>query len=424
MFNYARSDTHFLLFIYDQMKNELIDSSSEENNLIDAVLAKSKEEALRKYERSIYDAERGLGSNGWFNMIVRTPAIFTKQQFAVLRATHKWRDDVARKHDENVNTVMQKGAVYKIAMEMPVDIPKLLSCSHPVSAFLREHAQELVEVIKQAIATGDSGPEVKDLLKENHVDQRPISKPTGANGGASQPLPVFSVGPISVPARSTQSTFWGPTISNGEGSSIHSTGTFQSDLRLAVPLPPLTAEVFSSTNHASIEMTRAVSEPGSRAEHKYVKERKPVDDEIFTIREIAGARKRARTGQEDYSEQVPMQIPGLPPIPPYSEGNGTADELKLETSSTKLTRAERKALKRARKAQEASNTAGIAGDETQPEEAFDYTKAPSVLHAKPSQKDRASQKKPFDPYSKSLNAPKGMRKLDKEIAGKSYTFKN
>lgn len=45
MFNYARSDTHFLLFIYDHLRNELVEKSgfsSGEGGLIAQVLEKSK----------------------------------------------------------------------------------------------------------------------------------------------------------------------------------------------------------------------------------------------------------------------------------------------------------------------------------------------------------------------------------------------
>lgn len=38
---YAREDTHYLLYIYDRMRNELIERGNEQKNLIHSVMQKS-----------------------------------------------------------------------------------------------------------------------------------------------------------------------------------------------------------------------------------------------------------------------------------------------------------------------------------------------------------------------------------------------
>lgn len=48
---YARDDTHYLLYIHDRMKKDLIARSSGSNNLIVAVLNRSKDICLKKYEK-------------------------------------------------------------------------------------------------------------------------------------------------------------------------------------------------------------------------------------------------------------------------------------------------------------------------------------------------------------------------------------
>jgi len=42
MINYARQDTHFLLYLYDVMKNQLIDSGNQFSNLLISVFDQSK----------------------------------------------------------------------------------------------------------------------------------------------------------------------------------------------------------------------------------------------------------------------------------------------------------------------------------------------------------------------------------------------
>ena len=61
------------------------------------------------------------------------------------------------------------------------------------------------------------------------------------------------------------------------------------------------------------------------------------------------------------------------------------------------------------------------------EEAFDYASAPSILNPprKTIQELKAERKasKVKDPYKKSMDAPKGQARAQKERAGKTMTFK-
>ena len=41
LIKYAREDTHYLLYIYDKMRNELIERGNEQNNLLHSVIQKS-----------------------------------------------------------------------------------------------------------------------------------------------------------------------------------------------------------------------------------------------------------------------------------------------------------------------------------------------------------------------------------------------
>jgi exosome complex exonuclease RRP6 len=47
MLHYARQDTHFLLYIYDKMKNQLIDAGNETKNLLRSVFEGSKVVCLK-----------------------------------------------------------------------------------------------------------------------------------------------------------------------------------------------------------------------------------------------------------------------------------------------------------------------------------------------------------------------------------------
>jgi len=122
MLKYARADTHFLLHVYDNLRNALLDravsrsaspTTSRANSPIapDAfvreVLSRSEETALRVYSLEFYDVAGGAGTNGWDTLARRwnKPTLgiegIPSVQREVFLAVHLWRDRVARKEDES-----------------------------------------------------------------------------------------------------------------------------------------------------------------------------------------------------------------------------------------------------------------------------------------------------------------------------------
>ncbi|MCJ1437193.1 Exosome component 10 [Xylographa pallens] len=439
MFDYARSDTHFLLNVYDHMRNELIDSSEtlyESRNLIDAVLEDSKIVALRKYEREPYDTKRGMGSTGWYTMLNRTPALFNREQFSVFRAVHCWRDEIARRYDESLNFIMPKNVIYNIAREMPVELPALLACSHPISRPMHEHITELLAVVRDAKAHGPLGPDMKEFMKaqaasfESIQEKEFSTKPQpSTKSRLSQIVPSFSIGQTLTAIRSQSSMFWGPTVDDEPEHVVpEQLAQQQPEISLALPLPPLTADIFSMpTPDNQVGIKTPSRDPGSRAEHKFVKERPVPQDNVFVIKELGGLRKRKATELNDTPDPSSKSTPSN--VPETADHGDDETEITPtsvgEQADLHAARKAQKKLERAQRKQEKAHARQIGnGNANEAEEPFDYANAPSVLHAKPNKNDRGDTRSSFDPYSKSLNAPKGMRKSKKEIAGKSFTFKS
>jgi len=445
MFNYARSDTHFLLYVYDILRNELLeksDASSPDGNLINQVLVKSKGETLQRYERPFYDAQRGMGSGGWFNLLKWTPALFSREQFAVFRAVHQWRDVVARNEDESVNVIMSKPAIFNVAREMPTDVAALYGCSHPISPPVRARAAELLELVRKARADGATGPDLRETMQAidpYHQTAEKAAVPTAQTSliVAERLLPPALVSHDNMPSRSVSSLFWGPTI-QGHSSQRHLTQAQKpsESLRLALPLPQLTAEVYANqdtgfntaANHGQVD-------PGARAEHAYVKDRKPQEQDVFIVKNSGGPKKRKASPIDEPPEPVSPNGLTATEVNGHQVGheemeislNGTSEEQAAREKSER--KAERKAQKKAekqrRKFEEQQRVNGHTKGEVEvDDEPFDYENAPSVLHAKKGENAAAGSQKIFDPYSKSLNAPKGMRRAQKPTAGKSSTFRS
>jgi exosome complex exonuclease RRP6 len=113
MLYYARSDTHYLLFIYDSLRNALLDASQGKPDSMRAVLRFSEETALDVYEKELYDFESGMGPNGWMSMARKwmgTKLAGTTK--AVFLAVHQWRDQLAREHDESQRYVLSYSFIF------------------------------------------------------------------------------------------------------------------------------------------------------------------------------------------------------------------------------------------------------------------------------------------------------------------------
>jgi len=437
MLDYARSDTHYLLYVYDNLRNDLIEKSGAlrgENHLVDIVLRKSKEEALQRFEWPFYDPVGGLGSNGWYRLLDRTPALFSKEQFAVFKAVHQWRDAIAREEDESLHHVMPKHVMFNIATSMPMDMPSLLGVSHPISRPMRSRAGQLLETVRKVKEAGVDGPEMIDVLlaPETRVEDRLIIGPSSNTQDTSVHVDPDAVARMpenasgELPYRSNSTRLWGSIFGSSLWHAPTSTATTIEGHRFAIPLPQLTAEVFHHGNNRVENANETLDDiRGAPAEHQYQKAnetKKPSDDGIFVIKEMGGSRKRRLSDTEDRAHTAALQA---------DDGAGEQTEIRLEDDEAQeraRRRARRKAQKKLKKEHAqglngASTSQGVVRDDSQPAEPFDYANAESVLHAKRDVNDRgAPKRKVFDPYAKSMDAPKGMRKAKREIAGKSFTF--
>ncbi|KAK4032753.1 ribonuclease H-like domain-containing protein [Parachaetomium inaequale] len=170
MFYYARSDTHFLLYIYDMLRNELVELAAQDSpdgNPIDRVIQKSKEVSLQRYEHPFCDSETGAGNRGWYNTLIKSPTLYNGEQFAVYKAVHKWRDDVARQEDESSGYIMTQQVLSDIARIMPTDMKALWSLLESNARRLKARLGELFEVIQAARARGANGPTMLEFFRQS-----------------------------------------------------------------------------------------------------------------------------------------------------------------------------------------------------------------------------------------------------------------
>lgn len=150
MLKYARSDTHYLLYIYDCVRNELIGRSVANYNLLRAALQRSNALAATKYEKIVYDAETGSGPFGWKGLLIKWKHPMTEQQLAVYKAIHQWRDVIARQEDESTNYVLPNHMLFALVERMPTESASVIGCCNPCPPLVRMNAQAIGLLVQRA----------------------------------------------------------------------------------------------------------------------------------------------------------------------------------------------------------------------------------------------------------------------------------
>jgi len=442
--HYARCDTHFLLYVYDVLRNELVEKSDRndpEFNFIERVLEKSKETALQHYSNPYFHPEQGWGKGGWFNPLTKSNAAYDGQQFAVFKALYKWRDDLARLKDESTMFIMSPAVVADLAQYMPTDKKALWALLGNHARNLKGHLDDLFDVIQLARASGLTGPTALQFLREARA----------ANEGLieNQATPVVEADaaiPDASELRSKRSQLWGnmpmSTIWDESAKPVRSDEkevivfTYPQPLhaQFGTPQEQLVAESPSGDRQAANEPETLVDQEFTlKTGRKPKVDREELDsasdaEDMDVDEEVKPTLDPGRSQPADAAEFVTVED---------ADGSLDSDESDEETAETRSMskkerskakkREKKEAKKQARAEKEVAKKSKQEEDGAdEDEEAFDYSKAASVLHAsKPNGGGRDSRgEKPFNPYSKkSGDAPKGARKLGHVKSGKTATFK-
>ena len=427
MIDYARSDTHYLLYIYDNLRNMLLEASSPDSNLVNHVCAESKKEALQRYERPIYDEETGLGSNGWYNAVMRRSLRFDAPQFAVYRALHQWRDHLAREQDEGVPSIMTAAQLFAISEAMPMSVPSLMGSVRPITKAISDNARQLVEIIKKAKDAGATGPSVGEILKRCAVkaDANGIHRPNFSRAprstqntgiGATVNMLLEEKQHKYVVKRSQGSTLWGSVLSATTTAEPPLPGVAIDALRMVLPLP--TKQDLSFVDVASaapLEPVSYVAKPELPAING-TSITPELKDDVFVVRDLPRQQKRNADQSVDTDE--------VPSVGPLRIDNSTSSPLTAAQIDAEIM-VQQKSERRRLKEEQRASAKQAKEDALNAVVPFDYGTAESVLHPKPEKhdKDGKSKKRPFDPNQKALNTSTGLKRARKEQSGKSFTFK-
>lgn len=456
MLEYARSDTHYLLYIYDRVRNDLIegsDRSDPEKDLIGKALQKSRELSLYRHENVQADPETGAGARGWYGYIMNHAHIaLDSEQFTAFKALWNWRDRTARAEDENPMFILTPQKLHEIARAKAPDA-KALHSLLPFGSLAKARVNDIWEAMQAARAKG--GPSLLQFLSslspgtlEAHSSSR-RSRATVAAPEAGLVVSVERMGKSQLFGEMPISSRW-----EGSGDSVEERDDY-------VPFPWQRFVEQVAGEEATIEEEAAAQEAPNGAEVEAAKANGAAEaddsEEEFTLKK---GRKRksdaveeedddetSSSGEDEESEQdegekvaasgiINMSDDDEPTYRPPGAGRKARPRKKKKDAQAiqkeKAMREEAKKARRTRKLEKRAKTQQEQEKKKKFEAVpFDYSQAASVVNAKREQQQQQQQngagrkkKEVFDPYSKTGDdGMKGARKAPPIKGERSATFR-
>ena len=183
MLRYAREDTHYLLYIYDRLRAELLRqsgmlesvversvstvNSAASNSCLCRVFASSScswwrawfsragylcnktvqnQIALRLYAKPVYT------NCTYMKELTRRAESLPKINEAVFARLHCWRDEIARQYDESCPYVLPTYMLFRIAEQLPLSEAALMDVARPLPPLVQHHAKAVVVLIQQVVS--------------------------------------------------------------------------------------------------------------------------------------------------------------------------------------------------------------------------------------------------------------------------------
>ncbi|KAK6198806.1 ribosomal RNA processing 3'-5 [Scheffersomyces amazonensis] len=396
MLAYARSDTHFLLNIYDQLRNKLIDSGDEK---LRRVLNDSRQVAKRRFE---YTKFRPLSNNG--NGKVSCPIMSNNpaEPFSsimvsynvpvhkkpIVEVLYNWRDSIAKEEDESVRYVMPNQLLVDLtSLDENVNVDRILNASRFISEHVRLNAKELASLIESTIKR--TAQNDWDLVDKWHED---------TSSG--------NIGSIT-----DESSF--KELFNHCKGLLKSTGALLSTHSKLFPKIYEGAKKLITVECNPEDMTVVkhdfANEYKDRLEHAWKGITSIQDEVAVNIGSIEDE------NDEPVEQEEPVEIPVEAPVE-VKTGAATLFADKGDFDPNELITL--------RKKNSNQHVFSQSKKRTQQGDNFDLANADKVLLNPSKPKDNKKRKPRFDPYSRESQGPQPSKKAKPMTQGKSSTFRN
>jgi hypothetical protein len=157
MMLYAAEDTHYLLGLYDRLRNQLL-SAAPDGSLLAQVWADSHALCVRAHEMPRMHA--GTVHRLAAKLDATTQRALREDSSAgrAFAALAEWRDRVARQADVSPDLVLPRAAAARIAARRPATVQRLFEACHPVPPAVHACAPHVLDLMRRA-ERGETGGE-------------------------------------------------------------------------------------------------------------------------------------------------------------------------------------------------------------------------------------------------------------------------
>lgn len=170
LIDYARQDTHYLLFIYDCCRNDLLKASHGNTNLLKSVYQASKETCKKRFNKP------QIGPNSFMDIYRKSKKVFDNRQLFALKQIFAWRDKTARAEDESYGYVLPNHMMLQIAESLPREMQGIMACCNPIPPLVKQNLPTLHQFVLKAReqslvkAVPDEATTHRDSQISNHRD--------------------------------------------------------------------------------------------------------------------------------------------------------------------------------------------------------------------------------------------------------------
>lgn len=144
MLEYARSDTHYLLYVYDLIHNELLEQANGKTHLLQSVYQCSTELCKKKYIKPPFYPD------SYMELYRKSKKIFDNRQLYAYKEIFDWRNKIARQEDESCGYVLPNHMLLQIAESLPREMQGILACCNPIPPLVRQNLHIIHQLILKA----------------------------------------------------------------------------------------------------------------------------------------------------------------------------------------------------------------------------------------------------------------------------------
>lgn len=381
LINYARADTHFLLNIFDQLRNKLI-----KENKLASMLKESRNVAKRRFEYIKFRPEIILPNdftlvgkqNPWRVLMYQYNIPMEREE--LMEELYQWRDQTARRDDESTGFIMPNQLLVSLVAYTPIDANGVVSVNTFVTDYVRSNSKKIANIIKSYLERVKSkgGNITSTIATTQHsgesdlITLSQIKNMINRYNDLVNKYQTSSNSSETVIAPTDKSKFLGQL--NGNNHIIHYEDTPQ-----IVP--------FTEIQRRSDDFTKHIDEL-NKIEYTIPAPREETINHITTI---------------DVDHKTINHVPTIEEPVEKEDMNEVIVLKKVKRDFTK--------------------TQDNKKDNNNEDEIIDYSKQDKILNSKKSNRQDFSRKRKFDPFSQIHEGPKAAKKRRGGTKGKNVSFK-